>query len=127
MQMPLPWLQHKGTLHANHSAAPAPQNIALLHTIRLAGAVTDPYKQGQYTNLIKALQEEQQILKEMEQTLNSLKSCGAGGQAVSSGGLGSRVGSSSVVRAFLGFHECKLWVLLLFDYCYASCGCTAAG
>ncbi|KAI8464204.1 MAG: P-loop containing nucleoside triphosphate hydrolase protein [Monoraphidium minutum] len=66
--------------------------------VRLAGAVSDPYKQGQYTNLIKALQEEQQLLREMEATVAGLRSCGAGqGGGGGGGGIGSRAGSASVL------------------------------
>jgi hypothetical protein len=57
---------------------------------RLATTVADPHKQVQYNTLIKSLQEEQQLLKEMEATLADLQTCGSG--------VSSRVNSASTVR-----------------------------
>lgn len=61
---------------------------------RLAAAVTDPLKQGQYNTLIKSLQEEQQLLKEMEATVAALQNGGGGGGTPLGG---SRTGSAAVV------------------------------
>jgi hypothetical protein len=67
---------------------------------RLAGSAGDPYKQGQYASLIKSLQEEQQLLQEMEATLEGLRSCPAGGGQA--GGRGGGGGGDSVVSSIDG-------------------------
>eukprot|EP00877_Chromochloris_zofingiensis_P010484 jgi/Chrzof1/568/Cz01g20220.t1 len=40
---------------------------------RLISSANDPYKQAQYTTLLKALQDEQHLLKDIEATLNDIK------------------------------------------------------
>jgi hypothetical protein len=92
-----PWSQQRSSLAAHHLRAPRPHLRPPPH--RLAGAVADPLKQGQYNTLIKSLQEEQQLLKEVESTLAALQTSAAAGGGTGGGSAPhSRAPSSSVVR-----------------------------
>jgi hypothetical protein len=76
--------------------------------------VGDAHKQGQYAALIKSLQEEQSLLREMEDALAALSAAGPGGGG---SGLPSRNGSASasasVVRCPFSFCLSRLFGQML--------------
>jgi hypothetical protein len=43
-----------------------------MHTNRFITTLNDPYKQGQYSNMLKTLQEERGLLQELESALDDI-------------------------------------------------------
>ncbi len=79
----------------------------ILSISRLASTVNDPYKQGQYSNLYKVLQEEQALVKEIDAALNDIRNAanapasgaGRGHASVVSSKMAQRDDDAAIVAA----------------------------